>query len=445
MFERLHSARLHSARALFLSLLIVGCAARLGYGVARYNTALTASGADFITRWDYDAIEHVLIAKSLIDAGEYRVASVPGLEKKHVRGIGYDGSFKAPLYQVFLAGVFAVSGYNFFLFFPLQALIGGIASGLVALIALETFHSRRAAVIAGLGAAIHPVLVNSASQPYNENLYVALIFGSVWSFLKWWHAPHLRWAVSCGALGALAILCRESAGSMVLALAGLALFSPAARWRQAIAAGSAILVVAGVILAPWLARNAALYGEPSVSSGGAHVVALGNNECLAREPLSQVYWADKPCPDANARRRRLWAALDIDPRNSALHERLDTRIGMDFIAAQPVDYVRLSVRRAWSMFLPFHPRQETGRFQRAVLLVYWLIFVPAGIIGVIQSVRAWQRDALPLAVLLAVATVPLVLVYFTPDGRHRMPADLLIACFAGYAYAQLGRGGSGGR
>jgi hypothetical protein len=41
------------------------------------------------------------------------------------------------------------------------------------------------AVLAGVAAAMHPVLVSSASQPYNDNLYLALLFGSLWSFRKW--------------------------------------------------------------------------------------------------------------------------------------------------------------------------------------------------------------------------------------------------------------------
>src|SRR5687768_276266 len=108
-----------SPRAIFLVLLILGTATRLGYGVARYHDSLAASEEDFISRWDHDALEHILIAKSLIDAAEYRVAPVAGLESKHVRSVGHDASFKAPLYQVFLAGVFAISGHNFLLFFPL--------------------------------------------------------------------------------------------------------------------------------------------------------------------------------------------------------------------------------------------------------------------------------------------------------------------------------------
>lgn len=430
--------RVQSARAIFIVLLILGTLVRLGYGAARHRESLTVTGDDFISRWDYDALEHVLIAKSLIDAREYRVADVPGLQSKHVRSVGHDAAFKAPLYQFFLAGVFAISGYNFLGFFPLQALIGGILSGLAALIALRTFHQPRAAMFAGAGAAMHPVLVNSASQPYNENLYLALLFGMIWAFVQWRRTAGLRWAVWCGVLGGLAILCRESAGFLLLALAVLALIAPPVAWRRAVVSASAMIVVAGLMVAPWLIRNVVAYGKPSISSGTAHVLGIGNNECLAPEPVRQVYWAEDACPITDAQRAVLIEALPADQKgNAAVTERIDGELGMAFITRDPGEYAKLSLRRAWSLYLPFHPRQQTGRIQRLAQLLFWLIVVPAGIAGVIQSLRAAEPNAMMLALLVAVTTVPLVLIYFSPDGRHRVPADLLLACFAGHLYSQL--------
>ena len=143
-----------SKTALFFAILLIGCALRLGNGVARYQDSFSRTGADFITLWQSDALEHVLIAKSLIEDGAYRVGhSPPELEGRYARWGDSDALFKAPLYQYFLAAVFAVSGFSFALFLPLQALIGGIASGFAALAALELFHRWRIAAFSGLAAA----------------------------------------------------------------------------------------------------------------------------------------------------------------------------------------------------------------------------------------------------------------------------------------------------
>jgi hypothetical protein len=190
----LDSVRKATAWRLFLVLLILGFGLRFGYGAARYRSDLIRlSGDSFITSWDFDALEHVLIANALLSGKGYVVDDKPIPQGKHVRHVGEDAVFKAPLYQFFLAGVFAISGFSFLLFFPLQALLGGLASGFIGLLTLEAFGEERAAWLAGLFAATHPVLVNSASQPYNENLFFFLFAASIWAFLVGLRTQRLRW------------------------------------------------------------------------------------------------------------------------------------------------------------------------------------------------------------------------------------------------------------
>ena len=76
------------------------------------------------------------------------------LDQPGARVIRYPGQpalFKAPLYQYFLAGAFAISGFSFKLFFPLQSLIGGLTAGFVGLITLRVFQSSKTAWLAGIG------------------------------------------------------------------------------------------------------------------------------------------------------------------------------------------------------------------------------------------------------------------------------------------------------
>ena len=155
----------HAPWRFFLILLILGFGLRIGYGVVRYRSGLiTISGRAFITAWNFDALEHVLIAKALLSGKGYIVDDSPVLDGKHVHHAGEDALFKAPLYQFFLAGLFAISGFSFILLFPLQALFGGLLTGLVGLLTLETFRRPRAAWLAGFGAAA-PVLPGQNPAP----------------------------------------------------------------------------------------------------------------------------------------------------------------------------------------------------------------------------------------------------------------------------------------
>jgi 4-amino-4-deoxy-L-arabinose transferase-like glycosyltransferase len=197
---------------IFLFLLVLGFALRLGYGVARYRGAiLGASGTSFIQLWDYDGLEHVLIAVGVVRGDGYVMPELPGLQGKHIRETGVLATFKAPLYEFFLSAVFALSGISFWLFFPLQALFGGILSGLMAELAYGAFGRAGPAWIAGLAAAVHPVLINTASQPYNENLYFLLFFSTLWAFGRWLEDARARWLIAVGILAALTALTRESA------------------------------------------------------------------------------------------------------------------------------------------------------------------------------------------------------------------------------------------
>jgi hypothetical protein len=99
-----------------------------------------------------------------------------------------------------------------------------------------------------------------------------------------------------------------------------------------------------------------------------------------------------------------------------------------------MDYLALTLRRAATILLPFHPRQSLGGVRQLVMVTFWLAVGPLGIAGMVMSLRREpRRHVLLLAVLLVGAViVPQVLIYFSPDMRYRMPADLLLACFAGY-------------
>ncbi|HEX2710785.1 MAG TPA: hypothetical protein VHM88_00980, partial [Candidatus Acidoferrales bacterium] len=117
---------------IFLCVALLGAAARTGYGVARFGKALVERQNEaFVRLWDYDSMEHVLIAEAIMSGQGYKVLRPPEGEVKHVRAVDDVAIFKAPLYQYLLAGLFTIARPSFLAFFPLQATIGGVLSGIV--------------------------------------------------------------------------------------------------------------------------------------------------------------------------------------------------------------------------------------------------------------------------------------------------------------------------
>jgi hypothetical protein len=429
--------------ALFLLLLLVGFGIRMGYGVVRYDgMLLSLSGPAFIASWDFDAAEHVLIAHALLSGKGYVVDQIPGTESKHVRFVGKEALFKAPLYQFFLAAMFALSGFSFLLFFPLQAAFGGLVSGFVGLLALEAFRRADAAWIAGLAAATHPVLVNSASQPYNENLFFLLFVSALWAFMRWFDTRRLSWASACGVLSGLCILTRESGIPLFVGMVAFGSFGVTHRpwgFRGLVTA----VVLAALVVAPWTVRNYVRLGVVvPVASILGNSLAIGNNECVAAESVFMPFWSEGACRPLDERRRQLRARVAAEgPVEAVLWDRLDARLGLAFIEENRGAYLELCARRLWTALLPYNPRGEQRWHTRVALLVYWLLVFPAGFMGLALVLRRRVERPTLLAVEIGVNLLAIVAVFFWSDLRYRIGMDLLLGCFAGWQYAVLwGRG-----
>ena len=418
---------------------LIGLVLRIGYGVAVHRHELNATGNDFISLWDYDAIEHVTIAKAIMEGKGYIVDPSVDFTGKHPRVVGEPAVFKAPLYQYLLAAIFSISGFSFALFFPIQALLGAALSAVVAAIAIQAFNRPEVGLLAGLAAAAHPTLLNTASQPYNENLFFFLFFLVVWMFLRWMAAPTILSAVVIGVIAGLNTLTRESA---ILPFLALALFAIIYKWREdgsRTIAGAAVMVgAAALTIAPWTIHNYRKFGVIlPVSSITGTSIGIGNNECVATGGWFVPYDGDIGCPSFDQRRTAVLNELPAYP-SSIWNDRAYGIVGREYIAQHPVDYIRMSFRRAWTTFMPIHPRQGLTGMKALMVLGYFILVVAVGlIVAIVSSVKGLTRDAKALVWITLASYIPLVVIYVSADGRYRVGIDLLLGCFAAYGYALL--------
>jgi 4-amino-4-deoxy-L-arabinose transferase-like glycosyltransferase len=424
---------------LFVILVILGFGIRIGYGVVRYRSSVAnLTGNPFVNSWDYDGLEHVLIARAMLSRKGYIIDDAPVGPGKHIRYAGQEALFKAPLYEFFLAGVFAVSGFSFKLFFPLQSMLGGLLSGLIGLITLRVFRSPGTAWFAGIAAATHPILVNSASQPYNENLFFCLFAASIWAFLVWFQSQRLRWALFCGAMIGLCMLTRES-GIILLVAMGVVLVA-APRTLRTWMGYSVIGLMTVAVVAPWTIRNYVRFGilVPVASITGTDFL-LGNNDCIASEGFFVPYWAEGPCPWVDAQRRVQPEDQETGSRVpvAVRSDRASRRITMKFIEDHPGVYAKLAVRRFWTTLLPYDPRGNQRLHERVVLCGYWLLLFPAGIAGMALGLRRIDPGRALLALLIILNLLSITAVLYWSDLRFRIGIDLLLGCFAGWSYVEF--------
>jgi 4-amino-4-deoxy-L-arabinose transferase-like glycosyltransferase len=425
--------------------MILGFGLRIGYGVVRYRNALTTvSGNAFINNWNADALYHVLIANALLSGKGYIVDETPLAPGRTVRYAGQEALFKAPLYEFFLAGTFAISGFSFKLFFPLQALFGGLLTGLMGLIALLVFRRPGAAWFAGIAAAFHPILVNAASQPYNEDLFFFFFAAAVWAFLVWLQTQRMLWAILCGIMIGLCMLTRENGSLLLIAMGGVVLIAAPRTLRTWMGYGVIALITVAVV-APWTIRNYVRFGVfvPVASIVGEDFVE-GNNSCVASEGWFVPYWAEGPCPAVNEQRRIQGEGGIANRRLPAavLSDRLSQRMALQFVSDHPAAYAKLAFRRFWTTLLPYDPRGSQGRHERIILFLYWLLVFPAGLAGMVVSFRRIEPARLLPALLVILNLLSIAAVLYWSDLRFRVGIDLLLACFAGWGYAEILQDGS---
>jgi 4-amino-4-deoxy-L-arabinose transferase-like glycosyltransferase len=441
MTVHLKSPATFSPRRLFIILLILAFGLRMAYGVARYRGDLfRLSGPAFINKWNNDGLEHILIAKALLSGEGYIVENSPLPPGKHIRYVGQEALFKAPLYQFFLAGVFAISGFSFKLFFPLQALLGGLTASLLALSAWETFKQPTAAWLAGITVAVHPVLVNAASEPYNEDLFFFLFVAAIWAFLVWFRKREVKWALLCGILVGLCTLTRESGLPLLAAMGAVGILATPRDLKSWVAC-STIALSAVAVIAPWTLRNylrfhafipvAAIIGED---------LATGNNECIANESLFTSYWAEGPCPPLSRRiqqERSLTPMLNLPA--AVQFDRLSRRAALSFIGEYPFAYGKLAVRRLWTCLLPYAPRGNQRWHERIALILYWIAIFPAGFAGLFFWLKRLEPRTTLLALIIALSFLSIMVVLYWSDLRFRIGIDLLLGCFAAWSYSELNR------
>ena len=403
----------------------------LGQGLVRYRHVLGKTGPEFVELNEYDALVHVTLAQRIMAGlGD----TLPTTSIDGPIGSSQPAFQKAPGYPFLLAVLFRITGVGF-AFFPLQCLIGGLLSVLVVLVATEAFGDPSVALIAGIAAAVHPVLVNAASQLYNENIYFCLFFLCVWLYLRWYRNPTAYLALLCGICAGATALIREA---VLAPFAALVLLAFVWNWRKHGMASlkPALIMAAGLtlVVAPWTIRNYVVSGGEVVpiSTQAWALLGSGNNDCVAAEGWGTPFYGDDPCPSLNQQKAALLASQH-EISTTVTRARANAILGKRWIASHPGAYVKLCIRRAWTVFDPVHPRQHLTGVKKLVMVSYFVVFVYTGVIGAVwvalRAKKSFQITTL-YALILAMY-VPMVALFVSHDHRFAIGIHLLLACFAG--------------
>lgn len=330
----------------------------------------------------------------------------------------------APLFAYLLGGLYALAGVDATAGRIATALVGAAVAPLAAVVAARRAGAV-AGVAAGLLAGLYAPLVASDAALQKEGLAAVLLLAGIAALDR----PGRAAAAAAGAALGTATLVREFS---LLALPVWALLD---RRRAA-----ALLLGAAVVLALPVARNLAITGAPTPTTG-----RLGPNLWIAYGPEAGVGFTPPAFWDGRA------TTLDEAFSREAGRRGVSswTAAAAAEAARRPGRAAALVLARAWTFVRAFVREDFAGALAaprliplRIVAPVGAGVLIPLGMVGLIAALGAGGRSGgtgraegswIPPAAVLAAFFIQTALLF--PLERYRIAAAPVWACLAGAALA----------
>lgn len=413
---------LFPARALS-TILVVAALSRFGFSAYVVGLHAPTKGDEI----DYHAIAtHLADGRGFVSTEEVPTARRP------------------PAYPVFLSLLYRVTGPAPAAGRVAQVVLGVLVVWLTARVARAWF-GERAAVWAGWLAALNPFLIFVSGYLLTENLYLVFLLGAMAlaatppAFCR---STLVRAAV-VGALLALAALARPSGLPMLEWMLAAALLFGAAPWRLRLTRIALAAVAFGIVMLPWLARNARVVGAPVLTTHGGMTFYQGNNEKVATTPQ----WRGGVAPlEVLPEGDKLTAMSELE------RDRAAWQLGREFLRSHPGEVPSLvfwKLVRCWRLKSDmglsgirsgwwFDNQSVLGKIaaQLDVGMIYAVIALPLFMAGLWMTRRRW-RDLLFAYGGIVVHTA--VAVIFFGSLRTRIPVEPMICVFAAAALVTLPR------
>ncbi|HEX8981884.1 MAG TPA: glycosyltransferase family 39 protein [Ktedonobacterales bacterium] len=376
----------------------------------------------------------------LHDAAEYNLMAIH-LLNEHCLCIypHIPTTVRPPLYPLFMAGVYAVSGYD-----PLHARLAlsvvGACTCLIVTGMARILMGRRVGVVAGLIAATYPQLFIWDAFLYSESF--AIFFFALCCYLAMRLEKRHTWRawISVGLIFGLAALARPNGIFALLAVIIVAALSVTRRettWRQGVLQTTALTIGCIVALSPWIARNAIVTGGSFVpfTTVSGIVVAGSYNDQSYSDPANLGVWVNPLRVPADAPTMERFPVICDAPCEVA-RSNAANNLGVHWAETHLADLPLLLYRRMKVFWIPASPPGEAGMpVWRTFVTAYPTAVILLAMFGALVAVRRnWRKALLPLLFAGTVVAGGL-LFYGTP--RMRAPMEPMLVVFAAVGVVAL--------
>ena len=229
-----------------------------------------------------DAVDYQRHAVSIATTGHYPPTTLASP--------GTPSAFRPPGFPYLLGGLYALIGVHPLAGRVVEALLGTLTVGLLALLGLAVWNRRVGLIAAGLAAVFLP-LIGLDGSLLSEPLFLPLELGFVLTLAMCVRGPgQVGWALLTGAICGLAVLTRAVADVWILVAVAAAMLSTVGTGRR-IRQGLAVLASFLVVLSPWLIRDAVAFHQfvPVSTEGGLTFAGQYNPVSGTDDALEAVY------------------------------------------------------------------------------------------------------------------------------------------------------------
>ncbi|MGH7564393.1 MAG: glycosyltransferase family 39 protein [Gemmatimonadota bacterium] len=302
----------------------------------------------------------------------------------------------------------------------LQVLVSAVSCVLLYLIGRRVYNGR-VGLLAALMLALYPSAIHFDVQKiWSTPLYVLCLLVVVYALLRMVDRPTLKSGAVLGAAIGITMLVDSVVVAAIPFILAWLYFGSASDRGRTLGGMAVTVVVAGLIVTPWLVRNYQVFGKATyIKSNFGNELFMGNN------PL-----ATGGADDYRVTGRRITEILSetelkfLEAANEVEYNRFLRTKAVDWIRDNPGRFVQLTatrVARFWTTIKPPGGSLEMVAFG-AYLAVLFL-----AVIGLLKS--GFDRDVVLILILLLSLPVPY---YFTLAAhvRYRFPIVPFLMLFA---------------
>ncbi|HHL38937.1 MAG TPA: hypothetical protein ENJ37_00340 [Deltaproteobacteria bacterium] len=346
--------------------------------------------------------------------------------------------YRPPLYPLFLAGLFRLTGPSFWPVAAAQAVMDTATAALTYLAARE-FLPRRTAWLGALSFAFYPFASLYTVRMLTEPLFTMLLMLSVLlmvRLVKEGGGPPAGAAALGVVFGAL-LLTRASAQYLPV-LFGLYLVITGDSVVRSAKRAAVMLACVAVVTAPWLARNYMVTGELLMGTGGGYNLWLGNHVPTDGRDNDELSG------------RRLALLLDSireigggESQFTVANDRAFMAEALRNMREEPAATALLAARKLFRFWADiYHPENRWFAAGLAVVQAALLVLAFYGVLAACAAAPRRRRllMAVPVATVLYFNAVHAAVV---ATFRYCVPVMPIVMAFAVHAVTELRGAGDG--